>query len=100
MHVTIQLPNVGNTPVVMVAFSLTGGFVLLVLGGESLVRGSVAAARRLGASSLLIGLTIVGVGTSLPELSHRFWPVGAINRTSPWVTSPAATFSMSLAFSA
>jgi cation:H+ antiporter len=68
MHAAIQLPNVGNTPVVMVAFSLTGGFVLLVLGGEGLVRGSVAAAHRLGASALLIGRTLVGVGTSLPEL--------------------------------
>jgi hypothetical protein len=32
MHAAIQPPNVGNTPVMMVAFSLTGGFVLLVLG--------------------------------------------------------------------
>lgn len=53
---------------VMVALGLSGGFVLLVLGGESLVRGSVALAQRLRVSSLLIGLTLVGFGTSTPEL--------------------------------
>ena len=44
------------------------GFVLLVLGGEGLVRGAVALAQRLGVSPLLIGLTLVGFGTSTPEL--------------------------------
>ncbi len=44
-----------------------GGLVLLCLGGEMLVRGAVALARRLGVSSLLIGLTVVGFGTSAPE---------------------------------
>jgi cation:H+ antiporter len=44
------------------------GLVLLVIGGELLVRGSVQAAERLGVSPLLIGLTLVGFGTSTPEL--------------------------------
>ena len=44
------------------------GFALLVAGGEALVRGSVALATRLGMSPLLIGLTLVGFGTSMPEL--------------------------------
>lgn len=44
------------------------GFLLLIGGGEALVRGAVSAAGRLGVSPLLIGLTIVGFGTSLPEL--------------------------------
>lgn len=48
--------------------SILGGFVLLLAGGESLVRGSVAVASRLGVSPLLIGLTLVGFGTSTPEL--------------------------------
>ncbi|MEQ8770791.1 MAG: calcium/sodium antiporter [Phycisphaerales bacterium] len=39
-----------------------------VLGAEALVRGSVRIARRLGLSSLFIGMTIVGFGTSTPEL--------------------------------
>lgn len=44
------------------------GLVLLVIGGEGLVRGSVTLARRLGVSTLLIGLTIAAWGTSAPEL--------------------------------
>lgn len=44
------------------------GFFLLFLGGECLIRGSVALAHRMGLSALLIGLTIVSAGTSAPEL--------------------------------
>ncbi len=47
---------------------LVAGFVLLVAGGELLVRGAVAVADRLGVSPLVIGLTLVGFGTSTPEL--------------------------------
>lgn len=43
--------------------------VLLTGGSELLVRGSVAIARRLGVSTFFIGLTIVGFGTSTPELA-------------------------------
>lgn len=45
------------------------GVVLLTLGGESLLRGALGAARRLGVSPLLSGLLIVGFGTSMPELA-------------------------------
>lgn len=48
--------------------SLLLGFVLLVVGGESLVRGAVATATRLGVSPLFIGIVLVGFGTSTPEL--------------------------------
>lgn len=44
------------------------GLVGLILGGEMLVRGASALARRFGLSPLVIGLTIVGFGTSAPEL--------------------------------
>ena len=44
------------------------GLLVLVLGGELIVRGAVSAARLLGMSPLLIGLTLVGFGTSTPEL--------------------------------
>jgi cation:H+ antiporter len=44
------------------------GVGLLLGGGHWLVEGSVAIARRLGMSTLLIGLTIVACGTSAPEL--------------------------------
>jgi cation:H+ antiporter len=44
------------------------GVALLTAGGEALIRGALAAARRLGISPLLSGLLIVGFGTSAPEL--------------------------------
>lgn len=44
------------------------GIGLLTIGGEALIRGSLAAARWLGVSPLLSGLIIVGFGTSAPEL--------------------------------
>ena len=43
------------------------GFVLLFLGGESLVRGAVGLAQRFGVSTLFIGVVVVGFGTSAPE---------------------------------
>ena len=52
----------------MAVLFLLAGFALLVAGGEALVRGSVALATRFGMSPLLIGLTLVGFGTSVPEL--------------------------------
>ncbi len=48
--------------------SLLAGIALLTLGGESLIRGAVAGARRVGVSPLLTGLVVVGFGTSAPEL--------------------------------
>ena len=45
------------------------GFFLLVSGGESIVQGAITLARRINVSPLLIGFTIVAVGTSLPELA-------------------------------
>lgn len=47
---------------------LIAGFALLLLGGELLVRGAVQVAERFGVSPLVIGLTLVGFGTSMPEL--------------------------------
>lgn len=44
------------------------GLVALFAGGEWLVRGAVALAARLGLPTLLISLTVVGFGTSMPEL--------------------------------
>lgn len=44
------------------------GVGLLTIGGEALIRGSLAASQRLGVSPLLSGLVIVGFGTSAPEL--------------------------------
>lgn len=47
---------------------LAVGLVLLLVGGELLVRGAVATAERLGISALMIGVVIVGFGTSMPEM--------------------------------
>lgn len=49
-------------------FYLVAGLIGLFFGGEALVRGSVGIARRMAISPLLIGLTVVGFGTSTPEL--------------------------------
>jgi len=46
-----------------------GGCVALAFGGQWVVDGAVVIARNLGLSEALIGLTIVAVGTSLPELA-------------------------------
>jgi cation:H+ antiporter len=55
--------------VTIVLLSLAAGFVLLALGGEALVRGSAALGLRAGLNPVLVGLTIVGFGTSAPELA-------------------------------
>ncbi len=44
------------------------GLIGLFFGGEFLVRGAVGIARRLSVPPLVIGLTVVGFGTSAPEL--------------------------------
>lgn len=45
-----------------------GGFLLLFLGGELLLRGAIGLARILGLPPLLIGLSVVAAATSMPEL--------------------------------
>jgi cation:H+ antiporter len=47
---------------------VAGGLVLLLFGGEVLLRGAVSLASRLGLSSLLIGMTVVAAATSMPEM--------------------------------
>jgi len=47
---------------------LIGGFLLLIWGADRLVAGAAATARNLGVAPLIIGLTIVAFGTSMPEL--------------------------------
>ena len=45
------------------------GLAILVLGGQALVTGAIDLARIIGVSETVIGLTVVAVGTSLPELA-------------------------------
>ena len=54
--------------ILLAIIQLVAGFVLLYFGGDWLVNGGVALARRYRISSLVIGMTIVAFGTSAPEL--------------------------------
>jgi len=64
-----------STPMAIVFVVL--GAVLLALGADLLVGASVEMALRMGASELFIGLTIVAIGTSLPELAASIAAVRA-----------------------
>lgn len=59
---------------------LIAGLALIVGGADALVEGSSRVARRAGISEFVIGLTIVGMGTSAPEMVVSF--VGAIKGSS------------------
>jgi cation:H+ antiporter len=48
---------------------LIGGILLLWLGAEVLIRGASVLGTRIGISPIVVGLTVVSVGTSLPELA-------------------------------
>lgn len=48
--------------------AVLAGFILLVWGADRFVEGAAGTARALGVSTLIIGLTIVGFGTSAPEM--------------------------------
>lgn len=54
--------------VVRAALTAAAGLALLLLGGSLFVQGGVELAQALGISDRLVGLTIVAIGTSLPEL--------------------------------
>ncbi len=62
-----QGPSAGSVWAINIGFVI-GGLVLLVLGSRWLVESAVTFAQYLGVSQLVIGLTIVAAGTSLPEL--------------------------------
>ena len=83
-----------------------GGIIVLVAGGEFLVRGAAGLAIRLGLSPLLIGLVVVGFGTSTPELTtsvtaalegapeYRGWQCHRIEyRQYPADTGPCRAYS-------
>ena len=58
---------INNAPFALVLVCLVIGFVLLIKGADFFVEGSSSAAKRLHVPSIIIGLTIVAMGTSLPE---------------------------------
>jgi cation:H+ antiporter len=55
--------------VALEALMAVAGFAMLLIGAPLLVDGATAVARALGISELVIGLTMIAVGTSLPELA-------------------------------
>lgn len=67
-----------GTRVARLAILLAVGLVMVVTGGHLLVKGSVGLARALGLSERIIGLTLVAVGTSLPELATSALAVGNV----------------------
>jgi cation:H+ antiporter len=66
-NVDIEIPD-AHDPMWKSILFMFGGLALLVAGSNYLIEGSVAFARILGVSEAVIGLTIVAVGTSTPEL--------------------------------
>jgi len=61
-----EIPKI-STPKALLWFTL--GLVVLIISSRGLVWGSVNIAKAAGISDLVIGLTIVAIGTSLPELA-------------------------------
>ena len=51
---------------------LIAGLALILLGANYLVDGASAIAKRFGISDFIIGMTIVGIGTSTPEMVVSF----------------------------
>jgi len=66
-----QSDDIPNAPdnLVMLAVLIIAGLALLKFGGDFLLEGAVNSAAKFGVSEAIIGLTIVAVGSSLPELA-------------------------------
>lgn len=64
-----QETELGAMPIRIAAIWLAAGLLVLIVSSRMLVWGAVEIARGFGVSDLLIGLTIVAAGTSLPELA-------------------------------
>ncbi|MBW7990887.1 MAG: calcium/sodium antiporter [Planctomycetes bacterium] len=65
--------------IILAVILLVGGLAILWVCAELLVAGAVWLARRLGISSLVIGLTVVAMGTSAPELAVSI--AGVLDKT-------------------
>ncbi len=84
-----------HEPLAKEVAKLVGGILLLSLGGHWMVEGAVHIAARLGVSEALIGMTVVAVGTSLPEITasvisilrgHGAMAVGNVVGSNIWNT--------------
>ena len=70
-----------NPELLISSLAVIAGFALLVWGADRFVDGASATARNLGVSPLIIGLTIVGLGTSAPEM--------LVSAMAAWQGNPA-----------
>lgn len=77
---TIDKPPSAQSPVIVSVIWVAFGFAALLLGARFLVDGAVSVARSFSVSEAFIGLTIVAVGTSLPELATSL--IAAFRRQS------------------
>lgn len=62
-------PETHDKPVWLALGLTLAGLAMLVYGGQLIVDGAVAVARSMGISEAIIGLTLVSIGTSIPELA-------------------------------
>lgn len=60
--------NKGGDDLILEIILIVVGFILLIKGADLLVRAAASIAKRFNLSEMLIGLTIVAIGTSLPEI--------------------------------
>lgn len=66
---TQEQESVAKRPVWLMLLFILGGLAGLIFGGDLFVSSSTSIARALGVSEAIIGLTLVALGTSLPELA-------------------------------
>ena len=94
-YVVLEDQEPGAFSLTTTVFMLIGGVAVLVLGGHFLVEGAVHIASSLGVSEAVIGMTVVAVGTSLPEITaslvsiirgHSGMAVGNVVGSNIWNT--------------
>ena len=81
-------------------FWLLFGFVLLVVGADIFVEGSSALAKSFKIPTIIIGLTVVAFGTSMPEASVSISAALEGKKILPSATSSAPTSLICSSFSA
>lgn len=64
----LEVGGTDGRPLPVLAVLLLGGVVVVVLGADALVHGAVDLAEAAGVSEVVIGLTVVAIGSSAPEL--------------------------------
>lgn len=119
-----EVPDVATYPTYLSILMTLGGLFGLFLGGRLLVDNAVILAKLFGMSEMLIGLTVVAVGTSLPELAtsilaamrkqsdiaignvigsnifNIFWILGLTSMVTPIPINQAANFDIVICLSA